>query len=78
MHDSSQYSWIRLGITLAIATVGNVGLWVIIMLMPAVQAEFGVSRGDASLPFTALMIGFAIGNLVIGRWVDQLGCVALR
>ena len=72
MHDS-RYSWIRLGVTLAIATVGNVGLWLIIMLMPAVQAEFGVSRGEASLPFTGLMIGFAVGNLVIGRWVDRWG-----
>jgi hypothetical protein len=62
----SRYSWTRLGITLAIAVLGNVGMWSIIVIMPAVQAEFGVARADASLPYTLTMIGFALGNLVIG------------
>ncbi|MDO9524260.1 MAG: MFS transporter [Gemmobacter sp.] len=69
----SRYSWVRLGITLAIATVGNVGMWSIIVIMPAVQAEFGVARADASLPYTLTMIGFALGNLLIGRAVDRYG-----
>lgn len=42
-HDSA-YSWTRLGLTLAIAMVANVGMWAIIVIMPAVQAEFGVGR----------------------------------
>jgi MFS family permease len=58
---------------LAIATVGNVGMWSIIVIMPAMQAEFGVARADASLPYTLTMIGFALGNLVIGRAVDRHG-----
>jgi MFS family permease len=69
----SRYSWTRLGITLAIAVLGNVGMWSIIVIMPAVQAEFGVARADASLPYTLTMIGFALGNLVIGRAVDRFG-----
>ena len=69
----SRYSWKRLGITLAIAVLGNVGMWSIIVIMPAVQAEFGVARADASLPYTLTMIGFALGNLVIGRAVDRFG-----
>jgi hypothetical protein len=44
------YSWTRLGITLAIAMVANVGMWAIIVIMPAVEAEFGVGRAEASLP----------------------------
>ena len=72
MHDSP-YSWFRLGVTLLIATVGNVGMWAIIVVLPDVQAEFGVSRGDASLPYTAIMLGFALGNLLIGRAVDRWG-----
>lgn len=71
-HDS-RYSWVRLGITLAVAIVGNVGMWAVIVMMPAVQAEFGTARADASLPYTATMLGFAFGNLVIGRWVDRFG-----
>ncbi len=72
VHDS-KYSWTRLGITLAIATICNVGIWAIIVIMPAVQAEFGADRADASLPYTATMIGFALGNLFIGRAVDRYG-----
>ncbi|MGI9356717.1 MAG: MFS transporter, partial [Rhizobiaceae bacterium] len=60
-------------ITLAIAVICNVGMWAIILVMPSVQAEFGVDRADASLPYTVTMFGFAFGNLVIGRAVDRLG-----
>ncbi len=69
----SRYSWTRLGITLAIAVVANVGMWAVIVVMPAVQAEFGVSRADASLPYTLTMVGFALGNFFIGRAVDRWG-----
>ena len=72
IHDSA-YSWVRLAITLGIAMVGNVGMWAVIVIMPAVQAEFGVDRSDASLPYTATMVGFALGNLLIGRAVDRYG-----
>ena len=69
----TRYSWLRLGITLLIATVGNVGMWAIVVVMPAVEAEFGVARADASLPYTVTMLGFALGNLVLGRVVDRFG-----
>ena len=41
----SRYSWTRLALSLGIATVGNVGMWSIIVVLPAVQAEFGGGRG---------------------------------
>ncbi|KXF89811.1 CynX/NimT family MFS transporter [Phaeobacter inhibens] len=69
----SRYSWTRLLITLAIATVDNVGMWAVIVVMPAVEVEFGADRASASLPYTLTMIGFAVGNLVIGRLVDRFG-----
>ncbi len=72
----SRYSWVRLGITLLIATVGNVGMWAIIVIMPAVQAEFGIDRAGASFPYTMTMVGFALGNFVIGRAVDRFGITA--
>lgn len=68
-----RYAWTRLGITLAIATIGNVGTWSIIVIMPAVQAEFGIARADAAFPYSLTMIGFALGNLIIGRAVDRFG-----
>ena len=72
LHDTP-YSWARLGLTLAIAAVGNVGMWAVIVVLPAIQAEFGGGRAEASLPYTLTMVGFALGNLVIGRAVDRWG-----
>ena len=56
-----------------LATIGGVGMWAVVVVLPAVQAEFGVDRADASLPYTATMVGFALGNVVIGRAIDAIG-----
>ncbi|MEM6590157.1 MAG: MFS transporter [Pseudomonadota bacterium] len=69
----SRYSWTRLGLALTMSLVGNVGMWVIIVMLPDIQAEFGVNRADASLPYTLMMFGFAVGNMVFGRMVDRFG-----
>jgi MFS family permease len=41
--------------------------------MPAVEAEFATTRAGAALPYTLCMVGFAVGNLVMGRAVDRWG-----
>jgi MFS family permease len=69
----SRTSWIRLALSLVISLIGNVGMWAIIVILPAVEAEFGVDRAAASMPYTLTMAGFALGNWVIGRWVDRWG-----
>ena len=61
LHDTP-YSWVRLGVTLAIAAVGNVGMWAVIVVLPAVQAEFGGGRAEASVPYTMTMMGFCPGE----------------
>ncbi|RZW02747.1 MAG: MFS transporter [Rhodobacteraceae bacterium] len=71
-HDSA-YSWLRLAISLALAVVGNIGMWAVIVVLPDMQAEFGIARADASLPYAAAMIGFAAGNLTLGPAVDRWG-----
>lgn len=71
----SKYSWLRLLISVMISVVGSAGMWIVVVVLPSVQIEFGIDRSDASLPFTAVMAGFAIGNLVLGRLVDRLGIV---
>jgi MFS family permease len=67
------YSWFRLAVSVAVATVASVGMWAVVLVLPAVQAEFGVGRGDASLAYTATMLGFAAGTLWLGRLVDRFG-----
>jgi MFS family permease len=69
----SRYSWTRMVITLFVAIIINAGMWEIIAIMPAVQLEFGVDRVGASLPYTLTMIGFGVGNFVIGKAVDRFG-----
>ncbi len=71
----SAYSWTRLAISMIVATVGSVGMWAIILVLPKVQAEFGVDRAGASFTYTSTMVGFAFGNLLIGRLVDRIGIV---
>ncbi|MFT6674864.1 MAG: MFS family permease [Sulfitobacter sp.] len=69
----SSYSWFRLVLTLLVATIANAGMWAIIVIMPAVEAEFGTTRAEASLPYTLTMVGFALGNFLLGRAVDRFG-----
>jgi MFS family permease len=71
----SAYAWLRLTASLLIGTFGSVGMWSVVVALPAVQAEFGVARADASLPYTLAMIGFGAGTVIIGRLVDRLGIV---
>lgn len=69
----SAYAWTRLWIALLLSTIGGVGMWSVVVALPAVQAEFGVARGEASLPYTFTMIGFCIGGIVLGRLSDRRG-----
>jgi len=69
----SPYSWFRLAVSVLLATVGGSGIWAIVVVIPAIQDDFGVTRAGAALAYTCTMTGFAVGNLVVGRFVDKLG-----
>jgi MFS family permease len=71
----SSYSWLRLAVSVLIATIGGVGMWSFAVALRSVQAEFGASRAEASLPFAMIFIGFALGGVVMGRWSDRAGIV---
>jgi len=75
-HDhtaDSRYAWTRLAVTLVLMTIGSGAMYIVAVVLPTVQAEFGVARADASLPYTVLMIGFGIGGIVMGRLADRFG-----
>jgi MFS family permease len=75
----SRTAWLRLLVTLALMTVGAAGMYAVPVVLPAVQADFGVARADASLPYTLLMIGFGVGGLLMGKLADRFGvAVPLR
>ena len=70
--DSPQAAW-RLLTTLLLMLLGNSGMYVVSVVLPEVQTEFGVSRADASIPYTLSMLGFGIGGMWMGRWADRFG-----
>jgi MFS family permease len=71
----SSYSWFRLSIVLLMGTIGSIGMWTVVVVLPTVQVEFGTPRADASLPFTLTMMGFAAGNIAMGWLADRFGIV---
>lgn len=69
----SLYSWMRLFVCLVVSSIGGIGLWSSIIVLPYVEQEFGIDRGSASFPYAATMIGFALGGILMGRLVDRFG-----
>ncbi|MBS0547115.1 MAG: MFS transporter [Proteobacteria bacterium] len=74
MHGiDSRYAWARLVASVALGTVGAVGMWGVVVAFPAVQAEFGASRAAVSVSYTTTMLGFGAGSIVLGRVLDARG-----
>ncbi|HEX3439924.1 MAG TPA: MFS transporter [Pseudolabrys sp.] len=69
----SPYAWLRLCTAVALSTIGGVGMWSVVVALPAIQGDFGVDRAAASLPYTLGMIGFAGGGVLMGRLADRYG-----
>jgi MFS family permease len=69
----SPYAWFRLMVSLALMTLGGVGMYSVTVVLPRIQADFDVARGDASLPYTLTMLGFGLGGILMGRLSDRFG-----
>jgi len=65
----------RLAVAVLIASVGAVGMWSVVVVMPVVQAEFAATRGAVSLAATMIFFGFGLGGVVIGKITDRFGIV---
>jgi MFS family permease len=71
----SRQAWQRLVLALLISSIGSVGMWSVVVVLPVVQADFAATRGAVSLAFTAMMFGFGSGGIIIGRITDRFGIV---
>ena len=69
----SAYAWTRLIVSLLLMTLGGSGMYSVTVVLPRIQAEFGVARADASLPYTLTMVGFGLGGILMGRLSDRFG-----
>ena len=73
--QDSPYACLRLGAALALMTIGGVGMYAMAVALSSVQAEFGVERAAATLPYTLTMVGFGLGGIVMGRLADRFGVI---
>jgi MFS family permease len=48
-------------------------MYVVAVVLPPVQAEFGVDRANASLPYTLMMICLGVGGMWTGKLADRFG-----
>jgi MFS family permease len=71
--SESAYAWARLMVSLALMTIGGAGMYSVTVVLPRIQAEFGVARADASFPYTLTMVGFGLGGILMGRLADRFG-----
>jgi MFS family permease len=71
----SRTAWTRLWIALALSTIGGAGMYSMAVVLPPLQAEFAIARGEASLPFTLTMLGFGVGGILAGKLSDRFGVI---
>ncbi|MDE2607294.1 MAG: MFS transporter [Burkholderiales bacterium] len=69
----SPYAWLRLAMSLLLMTIGGSGMYSITVVLPRMQQDFAVARGDASLAYTLTMVGFGAGGILMGRLADRFG-----
>ncbi|OPF62298.1 MFS transporter [Hydrogenophaga sp. H7] len=70
--DSRQAAW-RLLVALGLVVLGNSSMYVVSVVLPTVQTEFGIDRASASLPYTFMMVCLGIGGIWTGRMADRHG-----
>ena len=67
------YAYVRLAASLAIMTIGTVGMYAIVVALKPIALEFGAPRSSASIAYAVTMIGFGLGGIMMGRWSDRAG-----
>jgi MFS family permease len=70
--DSRQAAW-RLLVALGLVVLGNSSMYVVSVVLPTVQREFGIDRASASLPYAFMMVCLGIGGIWTGRMADRHG-----
>jgi MFS family permease len=69
----SRYAWWRLAASVTLSAFGAVGMWGVVVIFPALQAEFDATRADVSFSYTTTMLGFGAGSILLGRLIDRRG-----
>ena len=71
----STYAWWRLAASVTLSTVGGLGMWSLIVALPSIQQDLGITRADISFAYTMNTLGFFAGGVTWGKLVDKRGIV---
>jgi len=69
----SAYAWRRLAASFALMAIGGSGMYVVAVVLPLLQKEFGTNRADASIPWLLTTLGFGFGGILVGKITDRWG-----
>lgn len=67
------YAWWRLAASFMLMTVGGSAMYIVMVVLPLLQKEFGATRGDVSMPWLLTTLGFGVGGILVGRISDRWG-----
>ena len=67
------YGWVVVAASNLLMTVGTVGMYVGIVGLKPIAAEFDWPRSIPSLAYSLLMVGAGFGGIVMGLWSDKRG-----
>ena len=73
IEQDSKEAWLRLIIIFTMSVIGTAGMWSVVIIMPSIQNEFSLDRAASTYPYVATMFGYGIGNVIIGRLLDEIG-----
>ena len=71
------YAWARMTAALAMMTIGGFGMFACVVALLPVATEFGLTRAEASLPYTLFTIGFGAGGIAYGWAVTRYGAATI-
>lgn len=71
------YAWARMAAALAMMTIGGFGMFACIVALVPVATEFGLTRAEASLPYTLFTVGFGAGGIAYGWAVTRYGAATI-
>ena len=60
---------------MTLSTVGGIGMWCLVVALPSIQQDLGITRADISFAYTMNTLGFFAGGVTWGRMVDKRGIV---
>ena len=69
----SAYAWWRLAASFMLSMIGASGMYVVTVILPLLQKEFGTTRADASIPWLLTTLGFGFGGIIVGKITDRRG-----